>query len=95
MLNFLFPFFLKISETLKAYISGTETDIIGYAALNYHTEHGVKNKWEWEWGDHASQPRESTWIEGSRNPAEPSNQATELNNNNNNTPPRALDGMIS
>ena len=27
MLNFLFAFLLKISETLKAYISGTETDI--------------------------------------------------------------------
>ena len=27
MLNFLFAFFLKISETLKARISGTETDI--------------------------------------------------------------------
>ena len=27
MLNFLFEFFLKISETLEAYISGMETDI--------------------------------------------------------------------
>ena len=27
MLSFLFAFFLKISETLKAHISGTETDI--------------------------------------------------------------------
>ena len=27
MLNFLVAFFLKISETLKAHISGTETDI--------------------------------------------------------------------
>ena len=27
MLNFLFAFFLKISETLKAHISGMETDI--------------------------------------------------------------------
>ena len=27
MLNFLFAFFLKISETLKAHISGTEADI--------------------------------------------------------------------
>ena len=27
MLNFLIAFFLKISETLKAHISGTETDI--------------------------------------------------------------------
>ena len=27
MLNFLFTFFLKISETLKAHISGTEADI--------------------------------------------------------------------
>ena len=27
ILNFLFAFFLKISETLKAHISGTETDI--------------------------------------------------------------------
>ena len=27
MFNFLFAFFLKISETLKAHISGTETDI--------------------------------------------------------------------
>ena len=27
MLNFLFPFFLKISETLKAHISGTKADI--------------------------------------------------------------------
>ena len=27
MLNFLFAFFLKVSETLKAHISGTETDI--------------------------------------------------------------------
>ena len=27
MLNFLFAFFLKIFETLKAHISGTETDI--------------------------------------------------------------------
>ena len=71
-----------------------ETNIIGYAAPNYHTEHGVKNKWEREWGDHASQPEESTQMERSRNTVEPFNQATELNNNNN-TPPRALDGMIS
>ena len=27
MLNFLFAFFLKISEILEAHISGTETDI--------------------------------------------------------------------
>ena len=27
MLNFVFAFFLKISETLKAHISGTEADI--------------------------------------------------------------------
>ena len=27
MLNFLFAFFLKISETLKAHISGTEADV--------------------------------------------------------------------
>ena len=27
MFNFLVAFFLKISETLKAHISGTETDI--------------------------------------------------------------------
>ena len=27
MLNFLFVFFVKISETLKAHISGTEADI--------------------------------------------------------------------
>ena len=27
MLNFLFAFFIKISESLKAHISGTETDI--------------------------------------------------------------------
>ena len=27
MLNFLFAFFLKIPETLKAHISGTEADI--------------------------------------------------------------------
>ena len=27
MFNFLIAFFLKISETLKAHISGTETDI--------------------------------------------------------------------
>ena len=27
MLSFLFAFFLKISEILKAYISGTEADI--------------------------------------------------------------------
>ena len=27
MLNFLYAFFLKVSETLKAHISGTETDI--------------------------------------------------------------------
>ena len=27
MINFLFAFFLKISETLKAHISGTEADI--------------------------------------------------------------------
>ena len=26
MLNFVFAFFLKISETLKAHISGTEAD---------------------------------------------------------------------
>ena len=30
MLNFLVTFFLKIFETLKAHISGTETDISRY-----------------------------------------------------------------
>ena len=29
MLNFLFAFFLEISEILKAHISGTETDVKG------------------------------------------------------------------
>ena len=65
--QFSFPFFPKISETLKTDISGMETDIIGYAAPNYHTEHGVKNKWEREWGGHASQNRESMQMKGSRN----------------------------
>ena len=30
MSNFIFPFFLKISETLKAHIAGTETDILNF-----------------------------------------------------------------
>ena len=30
MINFILPFFLKISETLKAHIPGTETDILNF-----------------------------------------------------------------
>ena len=50
-LNFLFAFFLKISETLKAHISGTEADInkrselffLVFNGLSYYPKQIIKN----------------------------------------------------
>ena len=41
MLNFLFAFFLKISETLKAHISGTEADINKWLKAFFFVSNGL------------------------------------------------------